>query len=138
MTSTQRQGDGKTAEQADPLLRPRGAAARLGITLFWRGRGVEEEGVVATLKGPDAPALKVGTPIVKVDPRYFRPAEVDALLGDPTKAKATLGWGPEITLDSMIDEMVAHDLNRARRNALLQQHGYKLQKTQDFIQVFDT
>src|SRR5438552_825601 len=68
------------------------AAARLGITLFWRGRGVEEEGVVATLKGPDAPALKVGTPIVKVDPRYFRPAEVDALLGDPTKAKATLGW----------------------------------------------
>jgi GDPmannose 4,6-dehydratase len=66
----------------------------------------------------------VGQTIVKVDPRYFRPAEVETLLGDPSKAKAKLGWEPEITLDEMVDEMVSNDLNQARRHALLEQHGY--------------
>ena len=69
-------------------------------------------------------AQSVTDVIVKVDPRYFRPAEVETLLGDPGKAKADLGWIPQITLDEMIVEMVAHDLDRARRNALLKQHGY--------------
>jgi GDPmannose 4,6-dehydratase len=102
------------------------AAARLGVTLTWRGAGAEEEGVVAGVRGDDAPALKAGTVIVKVDPRYFRPAEVETLLGDASEAKARLGWVPEITLDDMIDEMVEHDLNHARRHALLHQHGYRV------------
>ncbi len=100
------------------------AAARLGLTLEWRGRGVTEEGFVARIEGEDAPALRVGQVIVKVDQRYFRPAEVETLLGDPSEAKAKLGWVPEITLDEMIDEMVSHDLVQARRHALLQLHGY--------------
>ena len=62
--------------------------------------------------------------VVKIDPRYFRPTEVETLLGDPTKAKDKLGWVPEITLDQMIEEMVANDLDQARRHALLKKHGY--------------
>lgn len=102
------------------------AAGRLGITLEWRGRGVEEVGVVAAISGGDAPALKLGTSIVSVDPRYFRPAEVEALLGDASEARKRLGWVPEIGLDEMIDEMVAEDLERARRHTLLDQHGYRV------------
>src|SRR5947207_3117666 len=90
------------------------AARRLGITLSWRGSGVNEEGVVADIQGTNSPALKLGASIVRVDPRYFRPAEVETLLGDPSKAKAELGWVHEITLDAMIEEMVDHDLDRAR------------------------
>ena len=100
------------------------SAARIGISLEWRGEGVKEEGVVREVEGVDAPAVKVGQTIVRVDPRYFRPAEVETLLGDPSKAKAKLGWEPEITLDQMIDEMVAHDLDQAKRHALLREHGY--------------
>ena len=100
------------------------AAARLGITLTWRGKGGEEEGVIARVEGSKAPALKAGDTIVKVDPSYLRRAEVDTLLGDASRAKKELGWAPEITLDQMIDEMVEHDLDRARRHALLKQHGY--------------
>jgi GDPmannose 4,6-dehydratase len=100
------------------------SAARLGLTLEWRGSGVNEEGRVAKIDGSDAPGVRVGQTIVRVDPRYFRPAEVESLLGDPSKAKAKLGWVPEITLDQMIDEMVSHDLDQARRHALLRKHGY--------------
>jgi GDPmannose 4,6-dehydratase len=107
------------------------AAARLGITLAWRGSGLKEEGVVDTVEGDAAPALKGGETIVRVDPRYFRPAEVDALLGDATRARERLGWTPEITLDEMIDEMVAHDLDHARRHALLRQHGYHVAVPQE-------
>jgi GDPmannose 4,6-dehydratase len=107
------------------------AATRLGITLSWRGSGVEEEGMVERVDGPDAPALRVGTPIVKVDPRYFRPAEVQTLLGDASKARAKFGWAPEVTLDAMIDEMVVSDLDRARRHALLRRHGYVVELGQD-------
>ncbi len=71
--------------------------------------------------------LRTGSIIVKIDPRYFRPAEVETLLGDPSLAKEELGWVPEITLDEMIDEMVAHDLEQAKRHALLQNHGYDVQ-----------
>jgi GDPmannose 4,6-dehydratase len=102
------------------------AAARLGITLAWRGGGIAEEGIVARIEGDDAPALQVGDVIVKIDPRYFRPAEVETLLGNPAKAKAALGWVPEITLDQLVEEMVANDLDQARRHALLQRHGYRI------------
>jgi GDPmannose 4,6-dehydratase len=107
------------------------AAARLGIMLTWRGSGPEEEGVVVAVEGDSAPALKGGETVVRVDPRYFRPAEVETLLGDASKARERLGWVPQITLDEMIDEMVAHDLDHARRHALLRQHGYHVAVAQE-------
>ena len=76
------------------------------------------------IEGDNAPALKVGDIIVKIDPRYFRPAEVETLLGDPSKAKQKLGWVPEITVQEMCEEMVANDLESAKRHALLKKHGF--------------
>ncbi|CAN7570426.1 GDP-mannose 4,6-dehydratase [Cupriavidus necator] len=102
------------------------SAMQLGITLRFEGEGVDEIALVAGINSDKAPALAVGDVIVKVDPRYFRPAEVETLLGDPAKAKAKLGWEPEITLDEMIAEMAAYDLDNARRHALLKQHGYNV------------
>jgi GDPmannose 4,6-dehydratase len=102
------------------------SAAQLGITLKFEGHGVDEKAVVSAISGNDAPSLKIGDVIVKVDPRYFRPAEVETLLGDPTKAKQKLGWIPEITLDEMVKEMVAHDLEEAKQHALLKDHGYSV------------
>ena len=102
------------------------SAAELGVTLRFEGTGVDEVAVVEAITGDKAPALEVGDVIVKVDPRYFRPAEVETLLGDPAKAKEKLGWVPEITLEQMITEMVANDLDQARRHALLKQHGYDI------------
>jgi GDPmannose 4,6-dehydratase len=107
------------------------SAARLGITLRFEGRGVEEVGTVAAVSGKDAPAVKPGDVVVRIDPRYFRPAEVETLLGDPTKAKEKLGWTPQITLAEMIDEMVAGDLEAARQHALLKQHGFKVAVSQE-------
>lgn len=100
------------------------SAAQLGVTLTFEGQGVDEKAVVSAIAGNDAPALKIGDVIVKVDPRYFRPAEVETLLGDPAKAKQKLGWVPEIALDEMVQEMVAHDLEQAKQHALLRDHGY--------------
>lgn len=100
------------------------SAAQLGVTLKFEGQGIDEIAVVSAISGSNAPALKVGDVIVKVDPRYFRPAEVETLLGDPTKAKQKLGWVPEITLDEMVEEMVAYDLEQAKQHALLKDHGY--------------
>jgi GDPmannose 4,6-dehydratase len=100
------------------------AAAELGITLRFEGRGVDEQGIVERIEGDKAGALKPGDVIVAVDPRYFRPAEVETLLGDPSKAKLKLGWVPEISVQTMCAEMVATDLQDARRHALLKQHGY--------------
>ncbi|PUE33101.1 GDP-mannose 4,6-dehydratase [Limnohabitans sp. Jir61] len=101
-------------------------AHQLGVTLAFEGEGVNEVAKVASITGDNAPALKVGQVVVKIDPRYFRPTEVETLLGDPSKAKANLGWVPEITLDEMVQEMVAHDLSKAKQHALLKQHGYKV------------
>ncbi len=100
------------------------SAAQLGVALKFEGNGVDEQAVVASIDGADAPALKVGDVIVKVDPHYFRPTEVETLLGDPAKAKEKLGWIPEITLDEMVQEMVAYDLEQAKQHALLKEHGY--------------
>ena len=102
------------------------SAKELGVTLRFEGQGVDEVAIVDKIEGDDAPALKVGDIIVKVDPRYFRPAEVETLLGDPTKAKQVLGWVPEITTQEMCAEMVAADLKSAKRHALLKAHGYEL------------
>jgi GDPmannose 4,6-dehydratase len=102
------------------------SAAQLGVTLAFEGAGVDEKAVVRAVQGDKAPAVKAGDVLVVVDPRYFRPAEVETLLGDPALAKADLGWVPQITLDEMISEMVAHDLAHAQRQALLQRHGYKI------------
>jgi GDPmannose 4,6-dehydratase len=99
-------------------------AAELGITLRFEGQGVDEKAFVASISGDKAPALKVGDCLVAVDPRYFRPTEVETLLGDPTKAKTELGWVPVITAQQMCAEMVAHDLGQARQQALLKRHGY--------------
>ena len=104
----------------------RRAALELGVTLRFEGAGVDEIAVVEGISGSKASALKVGDVIVKVDPRYFRPAEVETLLGDPTKAKEKLGWVPEITLDELIEEMVAHDLDKAMQHATLKQAGFKV------------
>jgi GDPmannose 4,6-dehydratase len=102
------------------------SAIELGVTLDFSGTGLDEVGVVAAIEGDNAPALKVGDAIVRVDPRYFRPAEVETLLGDPSKAKAKMGWVPEITAQEMCAEMVAADLLAAKRYALLKEHGYDL------------
>ena len=104
----------------------RWSAAELGIGLQFVGEGVNEHAIVASIDGDKAPALKVGDIIVQVDPRYFRPAEVETLLGDPTKAKELLGWVPEITAQEMCAEMVREDLKVAQRHALLKEHGHDL------------
>ncbi len=107
------------------------AAARLGLTLAWTGQGVNEVGSVAAIApingSVQATALKVGQTIVRIDPRYFRPTEVETLLGDPSKAKAKLGWVPEITVQEMCSEMVANDLAQAKQHALLKQNGFNVQ-----------
>ncbi|WP_018650291.1 GDP-mannose 4,6-dehydratase [Thioalkalivibrio versutus] len=100
------------------------AAWELGITLRFEGEGVEERGIVDAVEGDHAPKVSVGDVVVRVDPRYFRPTEVETLLGDPTYARERLGWEPAITLDEMITEMVAHDYEQARRHALLKEHGF--------------
>lgn len=102
------------------------SASELGLTLEFSGTGTNEIATVAAVDGDNAPAIKVGDIIVRIDPRYFRPAEVDSLLGDPSKAKALLGWAPEITAQEMCVEMVANDLMCARRAALLKEHGLEL------------
>jgi GDPmannose 4,6-dehydratase len=91
--------------------------------LMWKGDGAHEVGLVQ--KVPDGCALAEGTRIVAVDPRYFRPAEVDALLGDATKARTQLGWTPRISFAQLVKEMVRDDLELARRDHLVQKAGYK-------------
>nr|WP_010133602.1 GDP-mannose 4,6-dehydratase [Microbulbifer agarilyticus] len=100
------------------------SAAELGIKLAFTGKGESEIGTVVAVEGDKAPAVDVGDVIVKVDPRYFRPAEVETLLGDPAKAKEKLGWVPEITVEEMCSEMVEYDLDQAKRHALLKEHGF--------------
>ena len=101
-------------------------AAELGITLRFDGSGEEEIGIVESITGSKAPAVKVGDVLVRVDPRYYRPAEVETLLGDPTLAKSELGWEPEISVQEMCSEMVMEDLQSAERHALLKKHGYDI------------
>ena len=99
------------------------SAKELGISLKFSGQGDEEYGVVTNIDGFNSPHIKVGDIIVKVDPRYYRPAEVETLLGDPSQAKNKLGWVPEISLRDMISEMVQVDIKEAKSYKLLQEHG---------------
>ncbi len=99
------------------------SAAELGLELEFSGSGIEEIATVSAKKGDKAPAVNVGDVILRIDPRYFRPAEVETLLGDPTQAKEKLGWEPQITVQEMCSEMVAEDLKTAQRHAFLKEHG---------------
>ena len=100
------------------------AAGELGVSLRWHGEGADEQGVVSAVTGKEA-KCKVGDVIVKVDPRYFRPTEVETLLGDPTKAKEKLGWTPKTTLKELVAEMVQADYNSAKRDALVKLAGFQ-------------
>lgn len=102
------------------------SARELGIDLEFSGTGTEEIATVTAVTSDMAPNVKVGDVVMRIDPRYFRPAEVETLLGDPSKAKTQLGWEPEITVQEMCAEMVAEDLKSARRAALLKEHGLEL------------
>lgn len=105
------------------------SAAELGIKLRFEGTGVDEQAIVESVEGDLAPCVKVGDVLMRVDPRYFRPAEVETLLGDPSKAKNKLGWTPEITVQEMCAEMVREDLKVAKRHALLKEHGHDIPVT---------
>ncbi len=100
------------------------AAAELGITLRFEGEGDQEVGIVAAVSG-DRAKVKVGDVIVKVDPRYYRPTEVETLLGDPTKAREKLGWTPKITLPELVKEMIESDYTSAKRDALVKMAGFQ-------------
>jgi GDPmannose 4,6-dehydratase len=102
------------------------SAKKIGIIINFKGSGVEEVGYVIEIIGDNAPFVSVGDVLVKVDPAYFRPTEVETLLGDPAKAKQKLGWVPEISFEELVEEMVYHDLNEAKKNAFLKENGYEL------------
>ncbi|MDB4309100.1 GDP-mannose 4,6-dehydratase [Porticoccaceae bacterium] len=102
------------------------SAKELGVEIEFTGEGVCEKGLVKSISGNNAPALKVGDVIVRVDPRYFRPAEVETLLGDPSNAKNKLGWVPEITVQEMCAEMVQEDLTLAKKTQFLKNNGYNI------------
>ena len=101
-------------------------AAELGVTVDFTGTGVDEIAIVTKVEGDKAPHVKADDVIMRIDPRYFRPAEVETLLGNPAKAKKNLGWVPEITAQQMCAEMVASDLKAAQRHALLRAHGLEM------------
>jgi len=107
------------------------SAADLEISIRFEGEGVDEYATVTAVNGDKAPAVRVGDVIVRVDPRYFRPTEVDTLLGDPTKARERLGWEPETSAREMCREMVETDLEIAKRSALLKRHGFHVPTPQE-------
>ena len=115
-----------TGEQISVREFVRMSAQELGVELAFSGKGIDEVATVVSIKGDNAPALAEGDVIVRVNPRYFRPAEVETLLGDPSKAKELLGWTPKITVKQMCAEMVSHDLDQAKQKALLKEHGFKV------------
>jgi GDPmannose 4,6-dehydratase len=111
------------------------AAGELGIGIRWEEEGVDEVGIIKDVRSEElgvrsntsnqTPKINPGQVIVRVDPRYFRPTEVESLLGDPSKAKNELGWEPKITFDELVKEMVQADMEAAKRDALVQRHGFR-------------
>jgi GDPmannose 4,6-dehydratase len=97
----------------------------LGIVVEWRGEGVDEVGVVTANHGDESP-VRAGQVIVRVDPRYFRPTEVETLLGDPLKAKQKLGWSPKTTFSELVSEMISSDYDAAKRDDLIMRNGYTI------------
>jgi GDPmannose 4,6-dehydratase len=106
------------------------AAREVGIDVAWRGKGAKETGVVSGVRqvGPHKPAVKKGDVIVRIDRRYFRPAEVDTLLGDATKARRKLGWKPKTTFAQLVGEMMESDLREAQRDVAVRAAGFKTQR----------
>ena len=111
------------------------AAGKLGVTLKWQGKGVDEVGIVESISPGalvvDDMQISVGDTIIRVDPTYYRPAEVETLLGDPSKAHQELGWKPTTTLEEMVEEMVSHDLDQARQRVLLRASGFSVNTPQE-------
>ncbi|MFT6919597.1 MAG: GDPmannose 4,6-dehydratase, partial [Cognaticolwellia sp.] len=107
------------------------SALNLGIELEFSGEGVDEIATIVSITGDNAKGVALGDVIVKVDTRYFRPAEVETLLGDPSKAKEKLGWVPQITVEEMCAEMIENDLAKAKQHALLKAHGYSVSVTKE-------
>ena len=102
------------------------SAKELGVTLRFEGEGVEEVGIVEKIEGDEFSGFSIGNVVVRIDARYFRPAEVETLLGDPSKAKNKLGWSPEISVQEMCSEMVREDVKIAKSHAILKKYGYEL------------
>jgi GDPmannose 4,6-dehydratase len=102
------------------------AAAELGVVLNWHGKGVKETAVVAQIKRGVKTVLKKGQTVVRVDPRYFRPAEVETLLGDASKARKKLGWKPKTSFKQLVAEMMREDLKGAERDVLVKRHGFSV------------
>jgi GDPmannose 4,6-dehydratase len=102
------------------------SALELGIELEFIGEGVDEIAKVTVLNGEQCPNIKVGDIIVRVDAKFFRPAEVETLLGDPSLAKKVLGWEPETSLNEMVKEMVEHDYKEAQKQSILRQNGFTI------------
>jgi GDPmannose 4,6-dehydratase len=102
------------------------SAKELGLALRFEGEGINEKAIIAKIEGTKAPALRVGDVIMKIDPHYFRPAEVETLLGDPSKAKEKLGWMPELTAQEICRDMVAEDLQEAKRQAFLKANNFDI------------
>jgi GDPmannose 4,6-dehydratase len=102
----------------------------IGVSLEWKGKGIEEKGIIADFNSSSFPVhdskLQAGSTVVEVDPTYFRPTEVDELLGDASKAKTELGWEPRISFKEMVSQMVKQDLEDAKRDQLVKQSGYKI------------
>ncbi len=107
----------------------------LGVSVRWEGEGAGEYGVVENIAAgsltPDGMTIKQGDTMVRVDPTYYRPAEVETLLGDPTLAHKDLGWKPTTSLEAMVEEMLAHDLDQARRQAVLKESGFEVTTSQE-------
>lgn len=97
----------------------------VGIKLQFTGKGAEEKATVLSCSNPEY-QVKIGKEVVAVDPRYFRPTEVDLLIGDPTKSNTLLGWKPKYDLASLVKEMMKADLSHFKRESLLQSHGYTI------------
>jgi GDPmannose 4,6-dehydratase len=102
------------------------SAKQLGVSLRWQGEAENEVGIVEAVDPGRGLEFKQGDQIVRVDPSYYRPAEVETLLGDPSKAHQELGWQPTTTLDEMVAEMIEHDLDQARQKALLRESGFAI------------
>lgn len=108
----------------------------VGIALKWQGQGADEHGVVTALRQPELldrftshcrnRSIRKGDVVVQVDTRYFRPTEVESLLGDPTKARSRLGWRPSVTFDELIREMIVHDLEESAREAVCKRNGFRM------------
>ncbi len=107
------------------------AAKELGIELEFTGKDSEEKGIVKAVRGESGSFVKEGDAVIQVDPGYFRPTEVESLLGDPSRAKEKLGWEPSTSIEELIKEMVTHDLDQARRHAVLKRNGFDVKVTRE-------